>query len=386
MKLIKSMDREIIKTYFGFFLHGFLVLSIGAIMPDLMRNLNLNFSTAGFLLSMFAFGNLLSNFIFPFVAEKISISRATKLFVILVPLGFLSIFVFQAVIVNFLSAIFFMIGLGIGSVNIISNIVINDLSEDKTVAINILHMTFAVGAFLSPFVIVTLKNFGLSFNQVILFIFFAMTIMWLLFSTIDFNYTVTTSKGEVIKDRNIDLYFISVAFILFFYLGVENTINGWLMTYLQSMDILSETFSATLVSLTWLMIMVGRIFTASISKKIKGTKLVMLYAIGVALMVFVLIITRNPIIITITILSLGFFMAGIYPTSISNTSDYVKGSPKRLSILFTSAAIGGMVTPQIVGWVADKTSILFAMNVLLFNVVAMIIFAYITNKTGKKQS
>ena len=77
-------------------------------------------------------------------------------------------------------------------------------------------------------------------------------------------------------------------------------------------------------------------------------------------------------------------MAGIFPTSVSNAATYTTSNTKRLALLFISASIGGMVTLQIIGWVADKTSILFAINVLLVNAVAMLIFASITLRLYKK--
>lgn len=353
-------------------------------MPDLIKNFSLSFSTAGFLLSMYSFGNLIAYFIFPIISEKITIKKATVIFLLFVPLAFLTMYFFKSEIKNFLWLIFLIIGLGMGSVPIISSSIINDLSTDKVAGMNILHTTFAAGAFTAPFSIVLLKKVGLNFDQVILFLAAAMAFKWLLFTSIDFNYTIVEDAGELNKVKNLDLYFISVALVLFFYLGVENTINGWLMTYLQNLNVLSETFSASMVSLTWVMIMLGRIFTVFISKKVKGPKLVLSYTLGVALMILSLIITKKPALITITVLGLGFFMAGIFPTSVSNAATYTTSNTKRLALLFISASIGGMVTPQIIGWVADKTSILFAINVLLVNAVAMLIFASITLRLYKK--
>ena len=50
-----------------------------------------------------------------------------------------------------LYAAFVLLGIGRGSVSIINNAVVNDNSDGKPAALNLLHMTFAVGAFLSPF-------------------------------------------------------------------------------------------------------------------------------------------------------------------------------------------------------------------------------------------
>lgn len=379
-----SNNITIMKTYFGFFLNGFLLLSIGAIMPDLIKNLSLSFSTAGFLLSMYSFGNLIAYFVFPIIAEKVTSKKAIRLFLILVPLAFLTMYFFKNDIKNVLWLIYLIIGLGMGSVPIVSSNIINDLSKDEVVGMNILHTTFAIGALSAPFSIVLLKNSGLNFDQVILFLAVTMGFMWLLFSSINFDY-ITLKEDDIRGDsKNLDLYFISIAIVLFFYLGIENTINGWLMTYLQNLNVLSETFSASMVSLTWVMIMVGRVFTIFASKKVKGPKLVIIYSLGVAAMILSLIFTRKPAFIAFTILALGFFLAGIFPTSVSNAAAYTRNNTKRLSILFISSSIGGMVTPQIVGWVGDRTSILFAINVLLVNVVAMVIFASITFRLYNK--
>lgn len=375
-----SANKTILKTYVGFFLSGFLLLSIGAIMPDLIKNFNLTYSRAGFLLSMYSLGNICANIFFPIVADKITIKKSAILFILAIPLAYLAMYFFQDSIKGSLWLIFLIIGIGMGAVPLISTNIINDLSKDKVVGTNIMHTAFAFGALAAPFTIVLLKRLGLSFEEILLFISTLMFGMWLLFATINYDYKSLESKDDSSEAKDLDFYFVSVAFVLFFYLGVENVINGWLMTYLQGMDVLSEAFSASMVSLTWIMIMVGRIFTAYRAKKTSGPKLVLIYAFGVALMILSLTITRNPSIITLTVLALGFFLAGIFPTSVSNASDYVKGNTKRLSVLFTSATVGGIFTPQIVGWVADKTTILFAMNVLLVNVLAMIIFAFITFK------
>ncbi len=71
-------------------------------MPDLIKNFSLSFSTAGFLLSMYSFGNLIAYFIFPIISEKITIKKATVIFLLFVPLAFLTMYFFKSEIKNFL--------------------------------------------------------------------------------------------------------------------------------------------------------------------------------------------------------------------------------------------------------------------------------------------
>ncbi|WP_331836053.1 MFS transporter [Erysipelothrix piscisicarius] len=271
-------------------------------------------------------------------------------------------------------------GIGRGAVSILSNAIVNDLSDNKSRDMNMLHTIFAIGAGLASFVIIGLKKIGFDFNQLILFLTAITTISWINYLTMDLDLNGQQKSTNVVETQKLDFAFFAVAFVMFFYLGLENTINGWFMTYLKSMNILSDAFAATLVSLTWIMIMIGRLMTAFISQKVKGSKLVLVYTVGAAIAFFGLVSTMNPVIITISILGLGLCLAGIYPTSIANTSKYVIGNQKRLALLLTCAALGGIITPQIIGSIADRTSMVFAINVLAINAIAMVFFAFISDR------
>lgn len=373
-------NSSLIRSYIGFFISGFFVLSIGAIMPDLRINLNLSYTSVGTILSMFALGNLLSNFIFPIISDKMGTKIASITVIFMIPLGFILIVLLNNYIRDILWLIFLIMGIGRGSISIVSNTVTNDLSENKQRSMNVLHTIWAIGAFVSSFIIVGLKRIGFNFNNIMVFMIVATGIMWSMYATIDYEYEkIPVKKGQE-SNKDLDFYFCTIAFVMFFYVGVENTINGWFMTYLQDMEIISESIAAFIVSFTWLMIMLGRMLTAYMSKKIPGTKMVFIYTIGAAIMVFSLLLSKNATLVTISVLALGFFLSGIYPTSISNVSSYVTGNQKKLAILLTSAAIGGMITPQLIGVIADRVGMMVAINLLSVNVIAMVIFAFIAYK------
>lgn len=386
---MKNNNKTINLVFMGFFFSGFFVLAIGTIMPDLIKNFDLSFTEAGSILSMFAFGNLLANFIFPIISEKAGHNTSVAITISTIPIGFLLVGLVGETLHNFLPFMFLIMGIGRGAISIISNIVINDLSENKTKSINLLHTIWALGAFLSAFVILLLKKLGLSFNGIMYFLVFVTGAMWFAYTIIDYNYEIPNHSQDeevVVKSKRMDIYFYSIAIFMFFYLGLENTVNGWLMTYLQNMDIISETLSSSIVSLTWLMIMMGRMFTAFMSDKVDGNNIVMTYVVGISLMVVSLLFAKNQWVVFFTMLALGFFLSAVYPTSISNASDYVVGNQKTMAILLTSAAIGGMITPQLIGVVADKTSILFAMNVIVINIIFMLIFAFLSRKIYLKEN
>lgn len=382
---MKDNQKTIKWVFAGFFLSGLFSLSIGALMPDFILNLNLNYTQAGSILSMFAIGDLFGNFTYPFIASKVGRKKAIALTTLGAPLAYLLIVILKSKMSAFVPLLFLLMGYARGSVNVNSNGIINDISDNKTKAMNYLHTIWALGAFVAAFAIVVLKKVQINFDGLMIYMAIMTLLMALCYQKVDYNYEVHQEANHAQKvSRKPDLFFYSIAFVLFFYIGLENTINGWLLTYFQNTGRISESLSSYIISLTWLMIMFGRTFTALISDRVEGIKIVFVYTAGIALMILFLLNTNAQSIIFIIMLCLGFFLSAIYPTSVSNAQDYVLDNQKQMSILLISASLGGILTPQIIGFVADKTSIVFAMNIILINAFAMLVFATVSLVKRKK--
>ena len=150
------------------------------------------------------------------------------------------------------------------------------------------------------------------------------------------------------------------------------------------MGIMSDTYATNLVSITWIMVMLGRLLTAKLSQKIDKNKLIMIYCIATAFFFALLVATSNLVVITIAITGLGFFFAGIYPTSVSSVGLVVKGDDTGMSMFLAMAALGGIVTPQIVGIVADGAGLVAAILLLSINAAGMFVLSCINVKIAKK--
>ena len=90
-----------------------------------------------------------------------------------------------------------------------------------------------------------------------------------------------------------------------------------------------------------------------------------------------LIATSNIVIISISIIGLGFFFAGIYPTCVANAGSIIKGSTSGMSMLLAISALGGIVAPQIVGVVADVIGLSGAIGVLTISTLCMVVFSFV---------
>lgn len=356
----KSQFRLLFPCYFSFFVNGAMVLLVGAILPYIIEEAGINYSVAGGFLSAFAIGNLLASFVNPPMASRIG-RKAT-------------IVVFSA---------FILIGIGRGSVSIINNAVVNDNSNGRPAALNLLHMTFAAGAFIAPFITSLYTSFGLGWRAAAYTIIIGSTLSVILYvwMRIDYNWPLESKKAkENASDSNAKPFyknsiFYIMGFLLFLYLGLENCVNGWFVTYFKSMDIMSSTYATNLVSVTWIMVMLGRLLTAKISSKVDKNKLISGYCVATTVFFILLTATHNLAVITVAIAGLGFFFAGIYPTTVSSVGNIIKGSTTGMSLFLAIAALGGIVTPQIVGFLADRIGMTAAILVLAFNAAGMLIMS-----------
>ena len=156
------------------------------------------------------------------------------------------------------------------------------------------------------------------------------------------------------------------------------------MTYFRSTGIMSDTYANELVSFTWLAVLFGRLFTALVSTKIKKQTIILTDCLATAVFFVLLVSTKNLALITFCIVGMGFFLAGIYATSISNAHDAIAGSDIGTSMLLAIAAFGGIVAPQIVGSAADKIGLVGSVGILTVNVTAMIIFSVVNKIMGRR--
>lgn len=382
-------------NYFSFLCQGSMVLVIGAILPYLIEEAKLSYTVAGTLLSAFAIGNFLASFVFPALEKFAGRKPAILITATVIPLALFAVTLIPPVWA--MIALFTVLGICRGSNSIINNAYINENSDGSAFALNILHMTFAIGAFSAPLFASIFFNAGLGWKAIVYAIALASAVAVVFLTQLDLrekNVTYTEAESTDAQNAAADLpgkncrfykmpvFWIS-GIILFFYLGFENCINGWFVTYFRSTGIMSDTYANELVSFTWLAVLFGRLFTALISTKIKKQTIILADCLATAVFFILLVSTKNLALITLCIVGLGFFLAGIYATSISNAHAAIAGSDIGTSMLLAIAAFGGIVAPQIVGSVADKIGLVGSIGILTVNVTAMIVFS-IVNKIMHK--
>lgn len=381
----KSQKKLFIPIYSAFFVNGIMALLVGSILPFIIEEKGISFSIAGSLLSAFAIGNFLASFTSPVLCKWIGRKWTVILMTGMIPVCFFILSMLPTVGVMYILMI--LIGIGRGSCSVFSNAVVNDNSQGKPAAITLLHTTFSVGAFLAPFLTTLVMWMGFDWKAVVYLLIF----LWILavagYLTIGNEKAQAETKDKSVKTdytflKNPDFYIMG--FLLFFYLGVENCVNGWFVTYFRNSGIMSDSFANNLVSAVWVMVMAGRLVTARQTLKWERRKMILLNCSATVFFFIMLILTNNLSVITIAIIGLGFFLAGIYPTCISNMGEALKGSTAGISYLLAMAALGGIITPKIVGVAADRFGMSFAIMLLMINVAGMMVLAVINYRKNRK--
>ena len=93
---------------------------------------------------------------------------------------------------------------------------------------------------------------------------------------------------------------------------------------------------------------------------------------------------RQKILYTLLIVGFGFFMSGIYPSTLAGVNREIGGSDLAMSILVTLGGIGGIAMPAAIGFVSEQVGITggmwLLMGVAAITMLLILYNCYITNK------
>ena len=365
--------------FFVFAVNGLYGMILGSLLPLISNQYGLSNTMSGALLSAHQVGNLVAGFIAGILPLYLGRKNAVMFMSVFVVIGFGIMIITGNPVLLILGFLF--TGLSRGSISNFNNATVNEVSQSSPAALNVLHSIFAIGAILAPFLVIFATNIGGASGWKIAagVIMVLVITSILLFSRMELENDDVKSQGKVkisygfLKNK----YFWISAGILFFYLCAEATINGWIVKYFVDDGIMSIQYAQMLASLLWVVILAGRLTVAFIGDRIPKDKMLMILSIGTGAFYLLLLSTRNVQMITFAIAGLGFFMAGIYPTTISNTGKFIKEYPMSMGILLVLGGVGAIVMPIITGSLAEQFGIFAGMSAIVVAIVLMILFAFL---------
>lgn len=363
----KRQNRLLASVLFAFFVSGAASQPLGSFIPFLREAYGFSYDLSGVLISCQSIGNLGAVLCAGFLPVYLGRRRSILITAVWMTAGYL-IFAIGFGTPALLIAACLMTGVARGGNSNFANTMVSTLPEPKaTRGYNLLHGCFAVGALLSPLLLVACVRWRPAYGWRLM----AAGLALLCISQLVVYGKMRMPQEYAQKSiRAVDKSFLKVkrfwlgASMLFFYISAEYAIVGWLVTYFQDIGLLSAQMSQMMNSLLWLMIFVGRMAGAFITGRVSQSKLLLLDGVGFLAFFLLLFFSRTPGFIVLGIIGLGLFMATIYPTAFAFGSACVKGNDLGCSAMIFTGSAGGILTPALVGLVAEQAGIRAGMGLV----------------------
>lgn len=370
----------------AFFISGAASQPLGSFIPFLRDSYGFSYDLSGVLLSCQSVGNFFSVLAMGFLPALFGRRRSIMMTGIWMSVAFL-IFASGIGTPAAMIAAFLMTGIARGGNSNFANTMVSTLPEPlATKGYNMAHGGFAVGALLSPLLLILcaalLPKYGWRVMAALLC---ALCLVQLfIYAKMELP-AENTARGK----RAMDIGFVKIkqfwlgSAMLFFYISTEYAIVGWLVTYFQDTGILSDNLSQVMSSLLWLVIFIGRMIGVVITGKVARAAILLADGVGLCGFFTLMLLSRSPQMIVLCIMGVGLFMATIYPTAFSYGSECVKGNDLGCSIMIFTGSAGGIITPALVGVVAENAGIGAGMAfvaLLTFMLLLSIIFSAIAMK------
>ncbi|MGE4454277.1 MAG: sugar MFS transporter [Sphaerochaeta sp.] len=359
--------------YFAFLTSGMMSTMIGALLPFMKEEYQMSYVLSGAVISAHQVGNFFALLIAGYLPYLIGRKRSTITLSLGIVIGFLLITLTGNPLLLLFA--FACTGIGRGTMSNITNVVMSEISENKGAGLNLLHASFAVGAFIAPFVVLfTTSIFGVYWRiSAWILVAFELIVLLLLSRSTLSGKPKKRSVGSESHDFLKDGKFWLNTFILFFYLCSEASVIGWLVTYFIDTGRLSPSLAQTTSSALWIFILIGRLSCAHLSNRMSKNVLLIILAL-LQLAFFTMMITVDQtVLIYISLFGFGLAMSGTYPTTLSTMDSKFTSSTIATGTCIATATVGAISMPIIIGAVAQSVGMAGGLATITISILLMLL-------------
>ena len=371
----KQENRLIVSTLFVFFVSGAASMLMGNLMPFLRETYDISYARAGFLLSLPSWGNLASVCLTGYLPTYIGRRKTVLLTSVWMALAFILV-TFGIGGATLLPLACVMIGIARGGNSNFSNTMMSTLTGDRAaVGYNLLHGAFAVGAVLSPLALVACTSRSengwkiMGGGIIVLCIIQVIVYAKMALPAEKITGSIKSVDKSFLKSKS---FWLGSA-ILFFYISVEYAICNWLVTYFKDSGYLSANVSQMMTSLLWVVMFIGRMGGAYLVGRVPRKALLVADGVGLTAFFLLVFFSRSQTPIFIGIMGVGLFMATIYTTALALGTEKIRGNDLGVSNMVLIGSFGGIITPALVGMVAEEAGIHAGMGVVVCVTVLLLI-------------
>lgn len=341
--------------YTAIFFEGIMLSSVGPVLPELRDRTGSTLGAIGILFTANSLGYILGS-----LAAGRSFGRLPGNYVLAVALVWTAV---VAVLIPFIGETWLLIvafaafGFALGFIDVGTNtLIVWVFRSDVPPYMNALHLSFAVGAFLSPLIV---DRFAVVNDD-------ATTAYWLfavLMLPLAFALTRHQSppppdavsdapSGQVL--RRYALFLGLMALFFFMHVGAELSYGGWIFSYADEIGIGNDTTGRVLNSVFWGGLVIGRLLAIPLSMRLSSRSMLILDLVGAAASIGLIVLLPDwaPA-LWIGTVGFGVSIASIFASGMNYTEERMPITSGVTSLLIVGAGLGSMTLPWVVGRAFD---------------------------------
>ena len=380
------MRRSILLVHASFVLTGVVVTMLGPLIPILSARWSISDADAGGMFTSQFLGSMLGVGL-----SSLLLPRRGFRFVLTLGLFWMSLGVAGLALSRWpsaLAAVFFY-GVGFGITIPTGNLLISKMyPEGDASALNLLNMSWGIGAILGPITIAALVQLHRveAFYWIVAVILIACGagVAASTFNIDSASRTKTAASPRKHWDWKLGIIFSALFFL---YVGSENAFSGWVASYARRVSD-GGSFWALTPAFFWSTLVCGRGLAPLALRKYSDRKVanagLVLACVGTA----GLLASHSLWSSMVSALIAGLGFASVYPIVISLMSRRYGDRAQRVAgVMFALAGMGGAVMPLVVGIVADRyNSLRLGLAVPLACLVIMIVLQAFEAKSADSGS
>ncbi len=369
--------------FLGVFVWGSIAGLLGAVLPALRDRSGMSLSQSGTMFVALSTGLVIGSVVAGPALDRVGMKAVLCAAVGLVVAGLLSFEMIQVFPWLLLPAV--LMGAGGSAVVTGGHALIAELNPThRAASLNLLDFFFGVGAFVTPFVLVPLQEKG-GVTPVLMALAALAAAVLTYLATTRFPppraATVHTlaGAGRVIRSAA----FLVPALLIFLYVGTEQSIWDWQVTYFGDRQGLGNVEAARSLAIFPVAIMIGRLINSRLLMRVSPHAVLLVSVTGATVCFAMILATRSGGVATATLFVAGLFMAAIFPTTLGLLSGRFTGaSGSALGLAITCGWLGAVVISPSLGFVAERWNFETAYAVVVASAAAMILTAVVQARQG----
>ncbi len=360
----------------GFILTGVVSNLLGALLPVFTARWGLSDALAGDLFAAQYLGILTGNTAFRRTLARAGLVRSLALGYFIMAGGVLGLGADGWLVAE---CSIFAYGLALGLTIPSTNLLVAEVNPGRSAAaLNLLNVAWCIGAVIcSPLCILFAERHALLLPQLLLAASVSAVGLYLLKTARgssdppELSGRLSGSTESIWREP----MGVAIGALIFFYVGAETAVGGWVSTYTKRAIAASPTSWALAQSEFWATLLVGRAMAPYLLRRVCGERLV-LGGLCLALTGTCLLLTSHgPVALWSGIGLTGSGMALVFPTTIAIYSQFFGARASRsVGLIFACGGLGGASIPWMVGLASSRAgSLRTGLIVVLLAVVTMIV-------------